>query len=60
MKKNHWHSGSNTKRANALKHGYKSGLELTVSEQIKSTEYPLNYETETLNYIVPERKAHRH
>ena len=26
-------------------------------EQIKNTEYPLNYETETLNYIVPERYA---
>jgi len=57
MRKNHFHSSGNSKRANALKHGYKSGLELTVSEQIKSTEYDLKYETETLNYIVPERKA---
>jgi hypothetical protein len=57
MAKNHWHSAGNGKRAEAYKYGYKSGLELTVSEQIKSTEYPLNYETETLNYIVPERKA---
>jgi hypothetical protein len=57
MAKNHWHSAGNGQRANALKHGYKSGLELTVSEQIKNAEYPLNYETETLNYIVPERKA---
>ena len=30
---------------------------LTVAENIKTTDYPLNYETETLNYIVPERKA---
>jgi hypothetical protein len=57
MRRNHFHSSGNSKRANALKHGYKSGLELTVSEQIKSTEYDLKYETETLNYIVPERKA---
>jgi hypothetical protein len=57
MKKNHWHSAANSKRAAAYKYGYKSGLEHTVADQIKSTEYPLNYETETLNYIVPERKA---
>ena len=57
MRRNHFHSSGNSKRANALKHGYKSGLELTVSEQIKSTEYDLKYETEILNYIVPERKA---
>jgi hypothetical protein len=57
MRRNHFHSSGNSKRANALKHGYKSGLELTVSEQIKNTEYDLKYETETLNYIVPERKA---
>ena len=57
MAKNHWHGAKNGKRAEAYKYGYKSGLELSVSEQIKNTEYPLNYETETLNYIVPERYA---
>ena len=57
MKRNHYHSAGNSKRAAALKYGYKSGLEHTVAEQIKATEYTLNYETETLNYIVPERKA---
>jgi hypothetical protein len=57
MKKNHFHSSGNSKRAAALKYGYKSGLEHTVAEQIKTADYPLNYETETLNYIVPERKA---
>ena len=57
MAKNHYHSSGNTKRATALKYGYKSGLEHTVADFIKTTEYPLNYETETLNYIVPERKA---
>jgi hypothetical protein len=57
MAKNHWHGAKNGKRAEAYKYGYKSGLELVVAEQIKSTEYDLKYETETLNYIVPERKA---
>ena len=57
MKKNHFHSSGNSKRAAALKYGYKSGLEHTVAEQIKAADYPLNYETETLNYVVPERKA---
>ena len=57
MKKNHFHSSGNSKRAAALKYGYKSGLEHTVAEQIKTADYPLNYETETLNYVVPERKA---
>ncbi len=57
MVKNHWHGAANSKRATAYKYGYKSGLELTVADQIKSTEYPLKYETETIHYIVPERKA---
>ena len=57
MAKNHYHSSGNSKRAAALKYGYKSGLEHIVAEHIQTTEYPLNYETETLNYIVPERKA---
>lgn len=56
-KQNHFHSSGNSKRANALKYGYKSGLELTVSEQIKQTDYELRYEAETLNYVVPERRA---
>ena len=57
MAKNHWHSTGSSKRAEAYKYGYKSGLEHTVADQIKNTEYDLNYETETLNYVVPERKA---
>lgn len=57
MRKNHFHSAGNSKRAAALKYGYKSGLEHTVAEAIKSTPYDLKYETETINYIVPERKA---
>lgn len=57
MRKNHFHSSGNSKRATAIKYGYKSGLEQTVAEHIKSTEYDLKYETETIHYIVPERKA---
>ena len=57
MRRNHFHSAGNSKRAAALKYGYKSGLEHTVAEAIKSTPYDLKYETETINYIVPERKA---
>lgn len=57
MAKNHYHSSGNSKRAAALKYGYKSGLEHIVAEQIKSADYPLKYETETLKYVVPERQA---
>jgi hypothetical protein len=57
MRKNHFHSAGNSKRAAALKYGYKSGLEHVVAEWIQSTEYDLKYETEIINYIVPERKA---
>ena len=57
MRKNHFHSSGNSKRAVALKYGYKSGLEHTVAEAIKTTPYDLKYETEIINYIVPERKA---
>jgi len=57
MAKNHYHSSGNSKRAIALKYGYKSGLEQLVAEQIKSCDFPLNYETKILNYIVPERAA---
>jgi hypothetical protein len=57
MAKNHYHSSGNSKRAIALKYGYKSGLEQIVAEQIQSCEFPLNYETKILNYIVPERAA---
>ena len=57
MAKNHFHSSGNSKRATALKYGYKSGLEHTVADWIKTTAYDLKYETEIIHYIVPERKA---
>jgi hypothetical protein len=57
MKQNHWHTAGSKQRQAAYKYGYRSGLELKVADQIKEANYPLNYETETLNYIVPERKS---
>ena len=54
MRKNHFHSAGNSKRAAALKHGYKSGLEHVIADQITATPYDLKYETESLNYVVPE------
>ena len=55
MPRNHWNTTSKIRQA-AYKHGYKSGLELTVSEQITVANYPLQYETQTVHYIVPESK----
>jgi predicted nuclease of restriction endonuclease-like RecB superfamily len=52
-KKNHWHTAGSKKRQAAYKYGYKSGLELTVANQIKEAKYPVNYETEKLEYVVP-------
>lgn len=55
MAKNHWGRNSKTRQA-AYKHGYKSGLEHTVAETLKEINYPVNYETDTLQYVVPETK----
>ncbi len=52
MAKNHWNSKSKT-RQEAHKYGYKSGLEHTVAETLKEINYPVNYETKTLQYTVP-------
>ena len=57
MKKNHWHTANNKQRQAAYKYGYRSGLELKVSEQITEANYPVNYETETLHYIVPQKNS---
>jgi hypothetical protein len=48
MRKNHIHSSGNSKRAIAHKYAYKSGIDQTVAEQIKSTPYVLKYETENI------------
>jgi hypothetical protein len=57
MKKNHWHTANNKQRDAAYKYGYRSGLELKISDQIQSRDYPVNYETETIQYIVPEQQS---
>ena len=54
--KNHWHS-NNKQRQAAYKYGYRSGLELKVADQIKEAKYPVKYETETLQYIVPQKNS---
>ena len=43
MKKNHWHTAGSKQRQAAYKYGYRSGLELLVAEQIKSTSYELRW-----------------
>ena len=42
-------------RALARKHGYRSGLEDKISEQLNTTDKVWSYETEKLKYTVPER-----
>ena len=44
-------------RALARKHGYRSGLEDKISEQLKSTGKVWSYESEKLKYTIPERVA---
>ena len=44
-------------RALARKHGYRSGLEDQISEQLKFTGKSWSYESEKLKYTVPERIA---
>lgn len=55
MAKNHWNTSSK-KRQIAYKYGFKSGLEKTTADYLKEMKYPVNYETEVLQYIVPESK----
>lgn len=40
-----------------LKHGYRSGLEKVISEQITEAGLPLHYETDRIAYTVPARQA---
>jgi hypothetical protein len=44
-------------RALARKHGYRSGLEDQISEQLKATHNSWSYESEKLKYTIPERIA---
>ena len=50
-----WRSKSKT-RANAIKHGYRSGFEHKVSDQLKENKIKFEYETTVIDYIKPETK----
>ena len=41
-------------RANAIKHGYRSGFEHKVSDQLKENKIKFEYETTVIDYIKPE------
>ena len=44
-------------RALARSKGFRSGLEDTISEQLKRTDNTWSYESEKLKYTIPERVA---
>ena len=48
-----WRSKSKT-RANAIKHGYRSGFEHKVSDQLKENKIKFGYETTVIDYIKPQ------
>ena len=50
-----WRSKSKL-RANAIKHGYRSGFEHKVSDQLKENKIKFEYETTVISYIKPETK----
>ncbi len=50
-----WRSKSKL-RANAIKHGYRSGFEHKVSDQLKENKINFGYETTVIDYIKPETK----
>ena len=50
-----WRSKSKL-RANAIKHGYRSGFEHKVSNQLKENKIKFEYETTVIPYIKPETK----
>ena len=48
-----WRSKSKL-RANAIKHGYRSGFEHNVSKQLKENKIKFGYETTVIDYIKPQ------
>jgi hypothetical protein len=50
-----WRSKSKLRR-NAIKHGYRSGFEHKVSDQLKENKVKFEYETTVIPYIKPETK----
>jgi hypothetical protein len=51
-----WGSNSRARRA-ALKHGYRSGFEHKVSEQLTERKIKFGYEDTVIEYTIPERKS---
>ena len=51
-----WRSKSKV-RANAIKHGYRSGFEHKVSEQLTEQKIKFGYEDTVVEYTIPERKS---
>ncbi len=50
-----WNSKS-TIRRNAIKHGYRSGFEHIISDQLNDSKIQFGYEDTVINYIKPESK----
>jgi len=50
-----WKSKSKIRR-NAIKHGYRSGFELKVAEQLNEESIQFGYEDTVINYIKPETR----
>mgnify|MGYP001338481566 CR=1 FL=1 len=50
-------SGKRRKPSNGIKHGYRSGLEAKVADQINQAGLPVLFETDKVSYIVPQRGA---
>jgi len=50
-------ASSNSKKQRGIKHGYRSGLEDKAAAQIQQAGLELLYETDKVDYVVPERNA---
>jgi predicted nuclease of restriction endonuclease-like RecB superfamily len=58
QKKKWLHQRTDSKsKQRGIKHGYRSGLEDKAAAQIKAAGVELLYETDKVNYVVPERNA---
>jgi hypothetical protein len=50
-------ASSDSKKHRGIRHGYRSGLEDKAAAQIKAAGIELLYETDKVDYVVPERNA---
>ena len=44
-------------RYRGIKEGYRSGLEVTIAEELRRLNIPFSYETERLSFLIPQRSA---